>query len=243
MRAPGDAFGRTAEHYERGRPHWPDEAVDHLVRALELTPDAEVLDLAAGSGRLTQRLLQRFSRVVAVEPDEPMRASIAGVEALSGVAESIPLPDHSVDAVFVGEAFHWFDVPRALREIARVLRPRGGLALLWIVPSHDVPKEADAFWDEAVRRGGVPGGPLYRSGAWREPFAVAPFDELQQAHFDGKETVTRDTVVSYVLSISSIACLPEDEREEIGENLRALLPGETYVRRLRTDVFWTRRAG
>jgi SAM-dependent methyltransferase len=242
MRAPGDAFGRTVEHYERGRPHWPDDAVDHAVRELELTSDAVVLDLAAGSGRLTQRLLQRFSNVIAVEPDDRMRARLEGVEALSGHAESIPLSDHSVDAVFVGEAFHWFDVPRALGEIARVLRPRGGLALLWIVPLHDVPDEAGAFWDQATRRGGVPGGPRYRSGVWREPFAVAPFDELQEAHFEGEETVTREMVVSYVLSISSIACLPDGEREQIGRRLRALLPAPTYVRRLRTDVFWTRRA-
>ena len=102
--------------------------LDRAQEVLELDPGARVLDLAAGTGRLTRELSRRFREVVAVEPDERMRA-VHG-EALAGSAEAIPLDDESVDAVFVGEAFHWFDPAAAIPELVRVLRPRGGVAIV-----------------------------------------------------------------------------------------------------------------
>ena len=90
-----------------------------------------MLDLGAGTGRLTRELVQRFASVVAIEPDDEMRALVGTGAVLAGTAESIPLEDASVECVFVGEAFHWFDAGRAIDEIARVLVPRGGLAIIW----------------------------------------------------------------------------------------------------------------
>ena len=176
-------FGRTAEDYERGRPDWPAEALDLLSRELGLDRSAEVVDLAAGTGKLTRILAERFARVVAIEPDDAMRALISGVEALAGTAEDIPLPDDSADAVFCGEAFHWFDGPVALAEIARVLRPGGGLALMWNHGWDFEPELPEALHDRMsaiIERVGAPGGPKYDSGEWRGAFATSAFEPLKK---------------------------------------------------------------
>jgi ubiquinone/menaquinone biosynthesis C-methylase UbiE len=248
--APGDVFGRAAEDYELGRADWPESLVERALRELELGPDAEVLDLAAGTGKLTRVLVPRVRRVVAVEPDGEMRSLLArlvpGAEALAGHAERIPLPDGSVDGVFVGEAFHWFEGPAALAEIARVLRPRGGLALLWnegVKPIEPpVGEEADRVADEAIQRGGAPGGPRYRSGAWKEAFATAPFDELREEHLEYETGIDRDALVAYVLSISSVASLSAEERAAVGARLRELVEPREYRRFQRADLYWTRLA-
>jgi ubiquinone/menaquinone biosynthesis C-methylase UbiE len=127
--APPDAFGRSAREYELGRPEWPEEVLDRVVSDLALGPDATVLDLGAGTGKLTRALVPRFARVVAVEPDDAMRAVleevVPGADALAGRGDAIPLGDGEVDAVFSAEAFHWFASAESVREIVRVLRPRG----------------------------------------------------------------------------------------------------------------------
>jgi SAM-dependent methyltransferase len=123
---PGRTFGRVAEAYARTRPPYAREAIERAAAELGLTHDATVLDLAAGTGILTRALREAFAHVVAVEPDAGMRAQFDG-DVLAGAAEAIPLADVSVDAVFVGEAFHWFDAEGALAEIRRV---GGGLAVL-----------------------------------------------------------------------------------------------------------------
>src|SRR5438105_7464268 len=123
------SFGSAADKYERGRPDYPLAAVEWLAAELGLGAGRTVLDLAAGTGKLTRQLLPTGSRVIAVEPSAEMRAvleaSLLEVEALDGTAESIPLPDGSVDAITVAQAFHWFKLPDALEEMRRVLRPAG----------------------------------------------------------------------------------------------------------------------
>jgi ubiquinone/menaquinone biosynthesis C-methylase UbiE len=131
-RAAATGFARSVEAYERGRPDYPPEAIAYLQRELELRAGRTVVDLAAGSGKLTRQLVALRCEVIAVEPVDEMRAAIgAGIRTLEGTAEAIPLPDASADAVTVAQAFHWFDGPKALAEIARVLRPGGALALVW----------------------------------------------------------------------------------------------------------------
>ena len=125
-------FARSVEAYERARPEYPPAAIAWLARELDLRPGRIVVDLAAGSGKLTRPLAALGCEVVAVEPVAEMRAAIGPTaRALEGTAEAIPLPDDSADAVTVGQAFHWFDGPKALAEIERVLRPGGALALVW----------------------------------------------------------------------------------------------------------------
>jgi SAM-dependent methyltransferase len=238
------SFGNAAADYERGRPGWPDAvaAVGGLPR------EAEVLDLGAGTGKLTRVLARRFARVTAVEPDASMRALLAQVTdcylTLEGTAEAIPLADASVDAVFCAEAFHWFDWPVALREIARVVRPRGTFVLAWNVPSAETePAFPDAAQDVARRhrRPGVQaGGSIIESGAWREPFAGAPFEPLRDEAFEHVFVQDRDAVVSETLSVSIYASLPEEERMELARELRAALPDVVYRTRYRSEVTWTR---
>ncbi|MFN2469770.1 MAG: class I SAM-dependent methyltransferase [Gaiellaceae bacterium] len=235
-KAPPDAFGRSARDYELGRPAWPEHGVDFLIQELGLTAEAEVLDLAAGTGKLTRMLVPRVARVVAVEPDDSMRAVleevVPGAESLAGKAEEIPLPDDSVDAVFVGEAFHWFHGDRALAEIARVLRPGGGLALLWNEEPRDVdppvPEAAERLVEQAFERGGEPGGPRYMSGVWREPFARSPFGPLNERRIPHEIEISRDVLVARVLSVSSIASLSDEERRELAKRLGELVPDQTF---------------
>jgi len=127
-----EAFDRAADVYDRVRPEYPDEAVDWLVETLGLGPGKTVVDLAAGTGKLTKALLARArARVVAVEPAASMLARLRevapGAEGRSGTAETIPLEDATADAITVAQAFHWFANDRALAEIHRVLRPGGRL--------------------------------------------------------------------------------------------------------------------
>ncbi|MCU1502912.1 MAG: methyltransferase, partial [Ilumatobacteraceae bacterium] len=129
------SFDATAAAYELGRPGYPLAAIDWWAAQGAFPAGGRVLDLAAGTGKLTRALVDRGCEVVAVEPLANMRAQLAdvlpAVALLDGTAEAIPLPDASIDSVFVGQAFHWFDQPAALAEIHRVLRPGGGLGLIW----------------------------------------------------------------------------------------------------------------
>jgi SAM-dependent methyltransferase len=245
--APPDAFGRAVEDYERGRPGWPEELVDDVAGELGLGERSEVLDLAAGTGKLTRLLVPRFARVVAVEPDDAMRAvlqrAVPGAEALAGSADAIPLPDGAVDAAFVAEAFHWFASDEVVAEIVRVLRPRGGFVVMWNTRTErdpPFPEEANRLIEEAIDRGGAPGLSRILSGAWREPLAAAPFEELRERHLDREETSSRDEWIAYLLSISSIASQPEAARVELAERLRELAPDVPYRRLLHTDLYWTR---
>jgi SAM-dependent methyltransferase len=247
LSAPPDAFGRAARDYERGRPGWPEPLLDEVAGELDLGPESRVLDLAAGTGKLTRLLVPRFGHVAAVEPDQAMLAVLAevvpGAEPHRGSADAIPLPDDAVDAVFVAEAFHWFASDATVAEIARVLRPGGGLVLLWNTQvEHDpaLPEEAARVVGEAIERGGAPGLSRVLSGAWREPLAAAPFEELRERQADREETISRDERIAYLLSISSIASQPEAARVELAERVRALAPDVPYRRLLHTDLFWTR---
>ena len=131
-------FGDVAAAYERGRPTYPDVVLDALVAVAGVGPGAAVVDLAAGTGKLTRQLVGLGADVVAVEPAAGMRAQLAasvpGVPALDGTAEAIPLADAAADVVTVAQAFHWFHTATALDEIARVLRAGGWLALVWNEP-------------------------------------------------------------------------------------------------------------
>jgi ubiquinone/menaquinone biosynthesis C-methylase UbiE len=153
-REAAEGFSRTADDYERSRPSYPQAAVDHLAAILGLGPGRTVVDLGAGTGKLTRLLVPTGARVVAVEPLEAMReqlvASSEGAEVLEGTAEHLPLAGRSVHAVTVAQAFHWFDGDATLAELRRVLVPEGGVAVVYNERDRSVPwvAEVDAIVDE-----------------------------------------------------------------------------------------------
>jgi SAM-dependent methyltransferase len=231
------SFGNVAETYDRVRPPYSRVLLDRAEEVLELGSRAHVLDLGAGTGRVTRELARRFEHVVAVEPDDRMRA--LNGEALAGSAEAIPLEDASVDAVFVGEAFHWFDPEAAIPEIARVLRPRGGLAILWTHWWETEPplsEEVLAPLREPYER-----SKPQRRPPWRDAFEGSPFEPLQVAHDTDEITVDADELLTLYSTVSALASLPEDEREALFHRVRPLLSGP-YRLPLKHDLTWTRLA-
>ena len=197
---------------------------------------ATVLDLGAGTGKLTRVLADRYARVVAVEPLDELRAILAErvpeADVRAGSAESIPLADAEVDAVFAGQAFHWFANETAVGEIARVLRPGGALALMWNETNGASPLP------EAYRRRL---SALHDEGRPEEVdlsiLRRFPFGEEHEDSVGHEQVSTRDDVLAFAASVSWIA--KRDDREQVLEELAALLPPGEYAFPMRTDVTWT----
>jgi SAM-dependent methyltransferase len=205
------------------------------------------LDLAAGTGKLTSLLVERFDVVHAVEPLAGMRAvlerNVPAATVLPGSAERIPLDDSSVDAAFVAEAFHWFDSAAAVRGLARVLRP-GGTLLVCFNDYRLLPQLPDAFREalrEAARDLPAPGGPKVQTGEWKRGFDGSVFGPLEEEHHRHEWTATRESLAAYFVSTSSMGSLPEPERVALRERLVALLPEEDYRIELIAHAFRTLR--
>jgi SAM-dependent methyltransferase len=235
----GRTFGRVADAYQRTRPEYAPAALDRVCSELGLESSATVLDLAAGTGKLTRALAARFARVIAVEPDDGMRGFVAG-EALRGSAEAIPLADGTVDAVFVGDAFHWFDVGPALAEIRRVTRPGGGLAVLandwWGSERPAMRPEARALLDELFQRFHSEGSA--HMTAWIDVLE-AELGPLGCARFSRDVPYEGRALAELLLTSSSPAALSTAERDELAARFVPLFEGG-YVLGVTTEVFWAR---
>ena len=238
-RAAAEGFSRSAEAYERGRPRYPAEALELLLA--RLPAGAAVLDLAAGTGALTRPLLEAGLEVVAVEPVAEMRAALPpSVRALEGTAEAIPLGAGEVDAVVVGQAFHWFDGDAALPEIHRVMRPEGLLALFWNRRVADDP--VNVAIDQVVDpyRAGTP---THRHDAWRAAFErTTLFAPLSENGLPNEQRLDADGLEARVGSISFIAALDEAERRRVLERVRAIAGEGTVAVPYRTEVLMWRRS-
>jgi SAM-dependent methyltransferase len=222
-------FEDAGERYERGRPEYPAVAVDWLVAQLELgeRPGALVLDVGAGTGKLTRPLLERGLGVVAVEPVAGMRAVLErtapAADIRAGRAEELPLRAAEVDAVVAGQAFHWFANAAALRELARVLCPDGRLALVGNRRDLDQPLQAALGRLVAPYRATAP---EHASDAWRAAFtAGAPFVLAAEHRIAHRQAVDAAGLVDRVLSISFVAALASDERRAIETRVRELATG------------------
>jgi SAM-dependent methyltransferase len=218
-RTRGRSFGRVAAEYARHRPTYPDAAVTWLVG----DPAATVLELGAGTGKLTQTLCALGHRVLASDPDGAMLAELRETApdavVLAATAEDIPLRASSVDVVIAGQAFHWFDADRAWPEIARVLRPGGTLALVWNSGDIRVPwvRKVLALIDSEREKDGS------------DPFAESSVFELtEQTSVKHWQVFVRETLLGFVASSSKAATATAREREQILATVDALY--ESYGR-------------
>jgi SAM-dependent methyltransferase len=214
----------AADVYERGRPDYPAPAVERIVSRLGLGPGRTVLDLAAGTGKLTRLLIPSGATIVAVEPVREMRAElerrVPGVAALAGTAERIPLADGYVNAVTVGQAFHWFKPDEALREIHRVLQPGGGLALIWNARDDRDPVQAALSDVFAPLEAGTP---RRQHRDWRALLdGSSLFGPCDVALFEHRQEVDEDGLVGRVLSTSFVAAAADDVRAGVERRVRKL---------------------
>jgi SAM-dependent methyltransferase len=240
VRGPYTAFAEVAGAYERGRPGYPEDAVRWLVG----NEPRDVIDLGAGTGKLTRALVALGHRVIAIEPLDEMRAELEAAlpafHALPGSAEAIPLADGAADVVTSAQAFHWFDHDNALPEIARVLRPGGRLALVWNSRDDRDPwmaRLSAIIGNETIEDWDVI--PVLEEGGL--------FGQVEKAQFSLEQTLDRHGLLDLVLSRSYLAKLPPPEREPVLDAVGALYDetaGSAGVRlQYVTDCFRAARRG
>jgi SAM-dependent methyltransferase len=222
------SFGGVAQAYERGRPRY--EA--HVIELLGEIAGPRIVDVGAGTGRLSAPLLQAGYDVVAIEPLDGMRAILAGHigadRALDGRAEALPLDDASVDGAVCSDAWHWFDGPRAAEELARVVRPGGGIVVCVTHPawlgSEDAP---DWFLDLAVVHHALPKSDhpyLTRGNLPSNGFEGNPrFEPMEVRNVPFVHHTDREGIVAHWASMSFVATLPDEQRAKFLEELDAML--------------------
>jgi SAM-dependent methyltransferase len=234
----------NGERYNAARPDYPVEALEYFVATFGLTQATHALDLGAGTGIFTRQLLPLVGRVTAVDPSASMRASLeasgAEVDVLEGSDVAIPLGDASVDVAFVAQAFHWFDAPRALDEIHRVLVPGGGLGLIWNERDESVEWVAELsramLWD--VKQ-------PYRVGTdFAEIVARGPFVNVERVKFRHSQTLSREGLYQRVMTTSYISALDGEPLDALMKNVAVVveqLP-EPIILPYITDVYSARAA-
>lgn len=209
--------------YDAARPDYPAEAIDYFVSTFDLGGTTRALDLGAGTGIFTRQVLPFVATVTAVDPSASMRNTLRaltpGIEVLEGSDVDIPLESGSVDVVFVAQAFHWFDAPRALAEIHRVLVPHGGLGLIW--------NERDESVDWVAE--------LSRAMQWdtKQPYVVGtdftdivergPFGSVERATFAHEQTLSRQGLYNRVLTTSYISAMATSERDALMTNVTRVI--------------------
>ena len=239
MIEPARSFDRAAEEYEAARPSYPDELLD----LLPVGRGATVLDLGAGTGKLTRVLARRYAHVIAVEPLDGMRAILERVvpeaEVRAGGAEAIPLADASVDAVFAAQAFHWFATDEAVAEIARVLRPGGVFADVWNETEEPTPLPG-AYRARLEKLFSTRAGA--EDGTREEAIRRGPFGRVHLDSVLHEQLQDRDAMLTFMRSVSYVAKLPDPEREALMDELGALLPPGEYRFTIRASARWAVRA-
>jgi ubiquinone/menaquinone biosynthesis C-methylase UbiE len=219
------SFEAVAEQYERARPTYADDALQWLADRIGIAPGRRVLDLAAGTGKLTRQLVALGASIVAVEPGDAMRALLERVvpeaESLAGSAEAIPLADASVDAITVGQAYHWFRPDEALAEMHRVLRPAGSVALLWNQWDDNDPLQREI--DELIEPLRPRAAAQLEEWDGRRGLETSPlFGLVEERLFHHRRTLTADQLVEWVSSTSAVVTAPPAEQARIEDRVRSL---------------------
>lgn len=229
-------FSTGADVYEGARPSYPEEAVAHLERTTGIVAGARVLDLAAGTGKMTRQLTAHGAVCVAVEPSASMREvfaeAVQGVPLVGGTAEHLPVAAGTMDTVVVAQAFHWFDPARALPEIVRVLRPGGWLALIWNERDGTDPAMA-----ELARISKWP----FSAGADSRPILDVSglFGPVERTRFPFVRFVDLTVFVNDVASRSYVRVLPDDRRRALLDEVAAFgsTLGQPIAMPYVTDLF------
>lgn len=222
------SFESVADIYERTRPMYAPDALAFIAERFYFRTrlgGKTVLDLGAGTGKLTRQLVALGADVVAVEPGDAMRAVLEDVvpeaRALAGSAEQIPLPDASVDLVTAAQSFHWFRIDEALAEMHRVLRPGGGYAVLWNHWDDDDPVTHGL--NEVIQRL-RPEGTHEGPEDWQAVFAASPlFGEPEERTFRHSERLDADTIAGRIRSVSAVAAATPEEQARTETEVRALV--------------------
>lgn len=237
--------------YEAARPSYPPDAVAWFVENLRIAPGATVVDLAAGTGKLTRLLVPAGANLIAAEPVAGMRATFRDVlpyvPMIATTAEQLPFRDGSLDAVTIAQAFHWFDEDRAIAALARAVRVGGRVGLVWNARDRSVPWVNDvwAIMDRVEKRAPWRDHENWRDSALRERPGFGP---LNAAEFRHEQTVTPAAMVQRVASVSHVAVLPHAEREAVLEEVRNVLRSDPATRGrdellvpYRVDCYWFER--
>ncbi|RXN85185.1 SAM-dependent methyltransferase [Achromobacter aloeverae] len=223
-----NGYSTVAEAYVRGRPEYPHALTDWLRDDIGLGRGARVVDLGAGTGKMTPRLLATGADVVAIEPVtqllDRLSTTFPRVEALTGAAQAIPLADGEVDAVVCAQSFHWFAGPAALSEIHRVLKPGGRLAMIWNLSDTRLPWVARL---SALINRYEGDAPRVHTGAWRNVFPCPGFGPLVERRYEHLHVGKPEDVIFHrVHSISFVAALPQERRAALDRELRHLVDNE-----------------
>jgi SAM-dependent methyltransferase len=220
-----EGYSAKADTYVHGRPDYPADVDCWLRHDLGLVEGKIAVDLGAGTGKFSPRLLATGAAVVAIEPVVAMRERLVqlhpGIEVKEGSAEHIPLGDLSVDTVVCAQSFHWFANLEALRDICRVLKPGGGLGLIWNV------RDETVGWVAALTKIMEPyegDTPRYRTQEWRRLFPADGFGVPRVSRFSNGHTGSPEQViVARILSVSFIAALPDREQQRVASQVRELI--------------------
>jgi SAM-dependent methyltransferase len=220
-----EGFTAGAVNYVEGRPDYPPEIEEWLTRDLGLSAGKTALDLGAGTGKFSPRLLATGATVIAVEPVRAMLNQLIrqypGIEARSGSAEAIPLEDGSMDAVVCAQSFHWFATPEALHEIRRALKPGGAFGLIWNLRDDSVPWVAALTLIMKPFEGDAP---RFHSQKWRDVFPAEGFTPLREKHFANRHTGSPEKVIiDRILSVSFMAALPLEQKEQVTAQMREVI--------------------
>jgi SAM-dependent methyltransferase len=247
--AAAKGFARGAVEYERGRPSYPDAAVEQIIREYSIGLGTSVVDLGAGTGKFTRLLAPTGATILAVEPVAEMREIFASVlpdiDVVDGTAESIPVADRSTDVVTAAQALHWADAEKAIPEIHRVLRSGGGVAFVWN-------SRANSGWEARITKlmdrvaGAAPRYGTARDGGWQRVLEEhAGFGGLRREEFALEHPTTVDATLARVASTSYVSALSDDDRTNVLDEVRQILAearlGTEFVEAYITEVFLCRK--